>query len=186
MGLASRPSTYGRRCKPGWRLPSCRSCVSYARIREAEALVADPSLDRHVAGDRRKETERPRARRELAEQVRLSELADSRVRYGYRRLTVLLKWEGWEVDAKRISRLCAEEGLSGRTKKRKERAQGSALRPDKPVEKGYVESFNGKLREERLNVEVLFNLVDACRKLQFWRCTGRGVSGVRRTGFETR
>lgn len=58
------------------------------------------------------------------------------MRYGYRRLTVLLKREGWEVNAKRIYRLYAEEGLIVRTKKRKERAQrqrvaqGSALRPD--------------------------------------------------------
>jgi putative transposase len=55
--------------------------------------------------------------------IRLRELAGSRVRYGYRRLTVLLKREGWEVNAKRIYRLYTEEGLIVRTKKRKERAQ---------------------------------------------------------------
>ena len=43
--------------------------------------------------------------------VRLRELAGSRVRYGYRRLTVMLKREGWEVNAKRIYRLYTEEGL---------------------------------------------------------------------------
>jgi transposase-like protein/HPt (histidine-containing phosphotransfer) domain-containing protein len=43
--------------------------------------------------------------------VRLRELAGSRVRYGYRRLTVLLRREGWEVNAKRIYRLYAEEDL---------------------------------------------------------------------------
>ena len=200
--------------------------------------------------------------------IRLRELAGSRVRYGYRRLTVLLKREGWEVSAKRIYRLYAEEGLIVRTRKRKERAQrqrvaqGSALRPDqkwsmdfvaqrlpdgrwirvltvvdqftrecvtllvdntlsgekvavahwtrrcgnvarrsrspwttglrftskaldhwaykngvhldfirpgKPVENGYIESFNGKLRDECLNVEVFFNLADARRKLYLWR-----------------
>jgi len=37
--------------------------------------------------------------------LRLRELAGSRVRYGYRRLTVLLKREGWKVNAKRIYRL---------------------------------------------------------------------------------
>ncbi len=55
--------------------------------------------------------------------IRLRELAGSRVRYGYRRLTVWLKPEGWEVNAKRIYRLYAEEGLIVRTEKRKERAQ---------------------------------------------------------------
>jgi putative transposase len=49
--------------------------------------------------------------------VRLRELAGSRVRYGYRRLTVLLKREGWQVNAKRIYRLYLEEGLIVRAQK---------------------------------------------------------------------
>jgi putative transposase len=43
------------------------------------------------------------------------------------------------------------------------------IRPDRPVENGYIESFNGKLRDESLNVEVFFNLADARRKLYLWR-----------------
>jgi transposase InsO family protein len=39
------------------------------------------------------------------------------------------------------------------------------IRPGRPVENGYIESFNGKLRDECLNVEVFFNLADARRKL---------------------
>ena len=39
----------------------------------------------------------------------LRELAGSRVRYGYRRLTVLLRREGWSVKAKRIYRLYTED-----------------------------------------------------------------------------
>jgi putative transposase len=198
--------------------------------------------------------------------VRLRELAGSRVRYGYRRLTVMLKREGWEVNAKRIYRLYTEEGLIVRTQKRKERAQrqrvaqGLAsrpnqrwsmdfvaqrlsdgrwirvltvvdqytrecltlhadtalsgdkvaaaldkilasrgapksitvdngtefaskavdhwaytngvhldfIRPGRPVENGYIESFNGRLRDECLNVEVFFSLADARRKLSLW------------------
>jgi putative transposase len=56
--------------------------------------------------------------------IRLRELAGSRVRYGYRRLTVLLKREGWDVNAKRIYRLYTEEGLIVRTKKRRDRRCG--------------------------------------------------------------
>ena len=59
--------------------------------------------------------------------VRLRELAGSRVRYGYRRLTVLLKREGWQVNAKRIYRLYLEEGLIVRTQKRRERAQRQSV-----------------------------------------------------------
>jgi putative transposase len=76
--------------------------------------------------------------------VRLRELAGSRVRYGYRRLTVLLKREGWEVNAKRIYRLYTKEGLIVRTQKRKERAQrqrvaqGSAIRPNQKWSMDFV------------------------------------------------
>jgi putative transposase len=47
---------------------------------------------------------------------RLRELAGTYVRYGYRRLTVLLRREGWHVNAKRIYRLYREEELIVRTK----------------------------------------------------------------------
>ena len=42
------------------------------------------------------------------------------------------------------------------------------IRPGRPVENGYIESFNGKLRDECLNVEVFFTLADARRKLALW------------------
>ena len=199
--------------------------------------------------------------------MRLRELAGSRVRYGYRRLTVMLRREGWQVNAKRIYRLYTEEGLIVRTQKRRERAQrqripsGQAarpnqkwsmdfvaqrladgrwirvltvvdqftreclllyadtalsgekvaaaldavlagrgapqsitvdngtefaskamdhwayqncvhldfIRPGRPVENGYIESFNGRLRDECLNIEVFFSLADARRKLDQFR-----------------
>jgi len=40
------------------------------------------------------------------------------------------------------------------------------IRPGRPVENGYIESFNGKLRDECLNVEAFFNLADARRNSQ--------------------
>ena len=42
-----------------------------------------------------------------------------RVRYGYKRLHVLLRREGWKVNHKRVYRIYTEEGLAVRTKKRK-------------------------------------------------------------------
>jgi len=45
------------------------------------------------------------------------------VRYGYRRLTVLLRRDGWHVNAKRIYRLYREEGLIVRTKQRRKMAR---------------------------------------------------------------
>ncbi len=47
---------------------------------------------------------------------RLPELAETRVAYGYRRLHVLLRREGWRVNAKRVYRLYKQEGLVMRKK----------------------------------------------------------------------
>ena len=199
---------------------------------------------------------------------RLRELAGIHVRYGYRRLTVLLRREGWHVNAKRIYRLYREEELIVRSKHRRkmarrrpvpsgvawrpnqcwsmdfvsdkladgrsfriltmvdqftrecvglevdrsmtgmkvaqalERAQqernslpesitvdnGSEfcsralevwamanevrlcfIRPGRPVENGFIESFNGRLRDECLNVEWFTTLDDARQKLAKFR-----------------
>jgi len=199
--------------------------------------------------------------------IRLRDLAGTRIRYGYRRLPVMLRREGWRVNTKRVYRLYREEALQVRTKKRvKSAAQvritlpeatfakqrwsmdfvgerladgrwfriltildqytreclcayadrsqtgekvaeqldrlitlrgapesitsdngseftGKAMdlwahlagvklnfiRPGKPVENGYIESFNGRLRDECLNVEVFLDLADVRSKLDQWR-----------------
>jgi putative transposase len=63
-------------------------------------------------------TQRYRSRRDpqVELRMRLRDLAASWVRYGYRRLHVLLRREGWPVNAKRVYRLYAEEGLTIRSK----------------------------------------------------------------------
>ena len=60
--------------------------------------------------------------------IRLRDLAGSRVRYGYRRLTVLLRREGWKVNTKRVYRLYREEGLQIQRVKRVKRAALLGLR----------------------------------------------------------
>jgi putative transposase len=198
---------------------------------------------------------------------RLRELAASRVRFGYRRLTVMLRREGWRVNPKRVYRLYTEDGLTVRTKLRKKLAQRSRvatakatcpgqklsmdfmsaklidgrwfrvltvidqftreclalvadralnghkvalalsqivaergtpesitvdngsefagramqawsyqyavrlefIRPGRPIDNGYIESFNGRLRDECLNVETFFDVSDVREKLEHWR-----------------
>jgi putative transposase len=51
--------------------------------------------------------------------MRLKELALARPRYGYRRLHILLRREGWMVNPKRVLRLYREEGLTLRIPRRK-------------------------------------------------------------------
>ena len=53
--------------------------------------------------------------------ARIKELAAARVRYGYRRIWVLLQREGWQVNPKRVARLYRLEGLSLRAKAPKRR-----------------------------------------------------------------
>jgi putative transposase len=43
------------------------------------------------------------------------------------------------------------------------------IRPGRPVENGFIESFNGRLRDECLNVSWFHSLTDASRKLALWR-----------------
>jgi putative transposase len=43
------------------------------------------------------------------------------------------------------------------------------IRPGKPVENGFIERFNGRLRDECLNVEVFFTLDDVREKLARWQ-----------------
>ncbi len=92
------------------------------QLREENAklkrLVADLSLDRHILQE--------------ALWFRLRELAASCVRFGDRRLTVLLRREGWAVYAKRIYRICTEEGLIVRTQVRRRAAQRQWV-PQGPV-----------------------------------------------------
>src|SRR5580698_7797317 len=52
---------------------------------------------------------------------RIKEIAETRVRYGYRRIHVLLRREGWLVNAKRVCRLYREMGLQLRNKSPKRR-----------------------------------------------------------------
>ena len=43
------------------------------------------------------------------------------------------------------------------------------IRPGKPTENAYIESFNGRLRDECLNGNLFFSIDDARRKLEVWR-----------------
>jgi transposase InsO family protein len=52
---------------------------------------------------------------------RVTDLATQYGRYGYRRITVLLREEGWRVNHKRIERIWAEEGLKVPTRQPKRR-----------------------------------------------------------------
>ena len=56
---------------------------------------------------------------------RLRELSSERRRFGYRRLHILLKREGWQVNWKKLYRIYREEGLTVRKRGGRKRAVGT-------------------------------------------------------------
>lgn len=66
---------------------------------------------------------------------RIRELAESRVRYGYRRIHVLLEREGWQVNHKLVYRLYVEESLQIRSKRPK-RKVAAKVREDRNAPTG--------------------------------------------------
>ena len=216
---------------------------------------------------------------------RLRELAAARRRFGYRRLTVLLKREGFQVNHKRVYRLYVEEKLGLRRKRGRRRMPTAAARvplklplrsdevwtmdftqdafasgrkfrtlnlmdgftryalrievdtslpglrvvrvleelkgqgrkpeaividngteftsqvvdqwayenqvhlhfitPGRPMENGFIESFNGKFRDECLNENWFIDLRDARQKIEDWRCDYNQVRPHSALGYRT-
>lgn len=61
------------------------------------------------------------AKEQTALRLRLRDIAPARVRYGYRRVHVMLQREGWQVNPKRVYRLYRSEGLERRLKTHKKK-----------------------------------------------------------------
>jgi putative transposase len=212
---------------------------------------------------------RSQARDQTALRLRIRELAHARPRFGYWRIWVLLRREGWTVNHKRVRRLYRLEGLQLRMRVRRRKhialhrgptptptgpterwsmdfvydaladgrqfrvltvvdqwsrespllevatamsgrtvadaldrvlggrgaiprsitvdhgteftsraledwayqrgVQLDFIRPGKPVENAFIESFNGRLRDECLNVHQFVSLDDARQKIEVWR-----------------
>jgi putative transposase len=93
---------------------------------------------------------------------RLRALAEQRRRFGYRRLTVLLRREGHRVNHKRVYRLYCEEGLTVRRRRRKRMPRGPTvtLPPAQHVNQRWTMDF---IEDRLVTGQKLraFNVVDA-------------------------
>jgi len=76
---------------------------------------------------------------------RITELATQYGRYGYRRITAMLRHEGWQVNHKRVERIWRQEGLKVPQKQPKRRRlwlnDGSCIRL-RPERKDHVWSYD--------------------------------------------
>lgn len=86
--------------------------------RRACAVLEQPRSTQRYQGRARSD--------EVALCRRLREIVRRRPRFGYRRLTAVLRREGWLVNVKRVHRLCRKEGLKVRRMLRKTRSPGSS------------------------------------------------------------
>ena len=63
--------------------------------------------------------------------MRIREIAETRIRYGYLRIHTLLVREGWHINRKKVYRIYCEEGLNLRAKRPRRRV-AAAHRLDRP------------------------------------------------------
>ena len=78
-------------------------------------------------------------REDRAVRQRIKDIAQSRVRYGFWRIHVLLRREGWKDNHKRVYRIYKQEGLNLHSK-RPRRSKTAAHRLERPMVGGLYES----------------------------------------------
>lgn len=104
---------------------------------------------------------RSRAKDQRALIIRLKDIAASRPRFGYRRLYILLRREGWSINHKRVYRLYLKLGLQVRTKKRVKKISQPRVSLDLPkkVNERWSMDFMSDRLEDGQRFRVL-NIID--------------------------
>ncbi|MBL3610577.1 IS3 family transposase [Rhodovulum sulfidophilum] len=89
--------------------------------------------------------------------TRVARELDALVRI-YGKPTCIVSDNGTEFTSKAILKWANDNGV-----------EWHYIAPGKPQQNGYIESFNGSLRDECLNEEIFDSLADARRRLALWR-----------------
>ena len=102
---------------------------------------------------------------------RMLALARERPRYGYRRLHVLLRREGFEVNHKRIHRLYRSEGLMVRRRLRKRLTRAARVSrplPTRPNERWSLDFVSDQLADGRVFrcLNVVDDFTRECRAIE--------------------
>jgi putative transposase len=126
-----------------------RAVVRYFRV---GFRVSERRACRLVGVARSSYRYRSQAADQTALRLRLRDLAAARVRYGYRRLHILLRREGWRINHKRVYRLYREEELGIRVKRRKKLASAPRVLPPpakRPRERWSMDFLTDSLADGR-------------------------------------
>ena len=83
--------------------------------------------------------------------MRIRELAEVRISYGYRRIHVLMLRDGWKVNHKRVYRLYKQEGLTMRSKKPRRRHVSGKNRIERPVAVARNETWSMDFMSDELS-----------------------------------
>jgi putative transposase len=111
---------------------------------------------------------------------RIREIAISRVRYGCRRIYILLRREGWTDNHKRVHRLYREEGLNLRAK-RPRRLNSGAHRLERSVGSGLHQVWSMDLVSDALFNGSRFRaltIVDNCSRVFLAIVVGKSPRGA--------
>jgi transposase InsO family protein len=133
-----------------------------------------------ISADRSSVRYRSRRPEEAGLRRRLRELADQRRRFGYRRLHVLLRAEGWTMNRKKTQRLYGEEGLAVRRRKSRRRiavARTPIPAPDGPNSRWSMDFVHDQLAGGR-RFRVL-NIIDDVTKECLAAIPDSSISGKR-------
>ena len=99
--------------------------------RTCEVVLLDRATFRYIS----------RRSDDSALRLRIRQIAETRIRYGYLRIHTLLRREGWHVNHKRVHRIYCEEGLNLR-RKRPRRRVSAAHRIQRPQASSFNDSWS--------------------------------------------
>jgi putative transposase len=85
-----------------------------------------------------------RRREQAGLEARIKEICATRVWYGHRRVHVLLRREGWEINVKKTHRIYDELGLQLRNKTPKRRVSSTPMRTTFPCHKSATRRRSGQ------------------------------------------
>jgi putative transposase len=135
---------------------------------------------RLIPADRKTIRDRSRRPSDEALRGRLRELAAEQRRFGYRRLHILLRYEGHALNRKKTQRLYREEGLTVRKRRGRKRAAGSRapiLVEARPNARWSIDFVHDQLSNER-RFRIL-NLIDDVTKECLAAIPDTSISGRR-------